>query len=392
MALGRPAVVTWDGITLTNSSRQAMQVMVPLGCVLMVAASIALLLQFTDPRFAGTANTSAAIGCILVLALCGPGAIALFLSALIMLWPARVTDRIFDQFRRGELLADWRFTPSEWNEHVEAEVVRLNKTSALVWLWLVGPSAGIAAMILWIASHSVMARVETMAIVAACAAVALWLLRQIQKAFFRKRIATLRRNPRVLVGASAIYCGGFFKPWNVSMLVLQRARLLPGPPVMVELTIGTGQVVQAAGAVLSVASLAGGSVAAGGALANMQSQMLAPVPAGKLDDAVRVLQALLAPLPRMAAPVSADIAPAPRQPRRRPRPGRLWAFAAIMFVVGFVLFLVGDAQDAPPSSLQMAASVTGLFLWVAVLITAVVALTGSIRAYRSRHRARPAVG
>ena len=388
MALSRPSVVTMDGIALTNPSRQAMRIMLLLGCVFLVLAAIVLALQRADPaRFAVAANTPASTACLVVLALCGPGALAMLLSALITLRPVLVTDRIFDQFRRGDMLADWRFTSSEWDRYVDAEVARLGQGGVLAGLWLVGPFAVVAAITLWTVYPTGQARVEAMTVVAGVAMLALWLLRQMQTAFHRKRIATLRRNPRVLIGGSSIYCGGFFKPWNVSMLVLQRARLLPGPPMMLEVTIGAGQAVQAADTVLAIASLAGGS--GGGTAQSMRSQMLVPVPADRHDEAARVMQELVSPPPLTNLPTRRIIAagPAPGQGRG----GRhWWAVTAIMFVAGFGLFLLGaaahDPLDAALSSMGTAASVAGLFLWIGGLVTAVVAVMGSIHSYRLRRR------
>jgi hypothetical protein len=63
---------------------------------------------------------------------------------------------------------------------------------------------------------------------------------------------------------------------------------------------------------------------------------------------------------------------------------------AVMFVVGFILLLIGgkadDAAEAGRSSMGMAASVVGLFLWIGGLITGIIAVTVSIRSYLSRAR------
>ena len=369
-----------------------MHVMVLLGGVLSGLAGIALLLQLAVPRFAVHNDTPAAATCLLILAFCGPGAVGMFISALITLWPALATDRIFDEYRRGEVLADWHFTPLEWHDHVQAESARLTGTGVLPWLWLVGPVAVIAVIILWMVFPDGAARVANVTMVVAGAAVALWLIRQVQKAVFRRKIDTMRRNPRVLIGPNSVYSDGIFNPWNVGLLVLQRVRVLPGPPMMLELTIGTGRVAQAASAALAVASLTGGSAAAGGALANMRSQTLVPVPAAKQDDVARVVEALLSPLSPMPAPVQADRAPSRAlRPRavRRPHPRRWWLATSAMFVTGFVSFLLGYSPDRHPSSLQSAASVAGLFLWIGGVVAASLAVLASIRIYWSRGRPRP---
>ncbi len=51
----------------------------------------------------------------------------MFLAALITLWPARSTDRVLEQFWRGEFLADWRFPADEWEVFLERECARFGK-------------------------------------------------------------------------------------------------------------------------------------------------------------------------------------------------------------------------------------------------------------------------
>lgn len=67
--------------------------------------------------------------------------------ALLTLFAARATDRVIDQFRKGESLAGWSFAPSERDAFLASEQVRRAKARRwVILLAIVSPIAFVLAI------------------------------------------------------------------------------------------------------------------------------------------------------------------------------------------------------------------------------------------------------
>ncbi len=260
------------------------------GCICTIYAGLAGTAAFGSPATNNGAGSFFAVSGIVSLCI----AAAMFFMALTTLFTARATDRIIDQFRGGESLADWSFAPSEWDAFLALEEIRRIKGRRWIILsTIVGPIAAVLAITGWLLALDIWVRTVIMILVAGMSAAAFWLIWQLFLVADHRHFAMMRRNPRVLIRRSAIYCGGVLTLWDVSMTVLRGIRMIAGSPMMLEVTTGASTMVSAVGTVANVTSMLTGS-SAGGAT-DMTAQVLVPVPFGREDEAAQVAKTLLQP-------------------------------------------------------------------------------------------------
>ena len=203
------------------------------------------------------------------------------------------TDRIIDQFREGEALADWSFPPPEWDAFLTLEQARRMKGRWwIVGPVIVGPIAVVLAITGWPLAHDMWVKIAIMVLVAGASAAVFWLVWQLFRVADRRHLAMMRRDPRVLIKPSAIYCGGVLTLWDVGMTVLQGIRTVAGSPMMLEVTTGASRTASTA---VGVTSIVTGGISGAAANSNMAPKVLVPVPHGREEAAAHVAEALLQP-------------------------------------------------------------------------------------------------
>jgi len=321
----------------------------------------------------------------------------MFLLALLSLFVVRAGKRAIARFRDGQALADWRFPPDQWEVFLGTEQARRRTTRRqLGWLGVVFPLGTFGLILTAVCARGAATAIACVAGTVAVTALALCLAKVWADRFDRRYVARVRRNPRVLIGRGAVYCGGGLTLWDVNMTVLQGIRLIPGSLSQLEVTIGPNRALQTVDMVAGVASAASGGAAGGGG-AGTTTPVMVPVPVGREDEAAELVHLLLRPPAAAECPVAAaaeavaesrvpDWAPQPRSAAWLSVRGMSWwAIAAGLWVVGLVLFLLapkapgGSGQDY--TSVGMAMCTVGFFLWIGGLLAVVVAGLGTLRHY-----------
>jgi hypothetical protein len=279
-----------DGLTFSNPGRRLQRGGL-IGCALCAAYAA---LGAAIPYFSQMPTRDGAGLFWLVTALvAGSIALVMFLIALLSLFVVRAGDRAFARFRSGDVLADWSFPPDQWEAFLGAEQARRGKVRMQLGLLGLALPLGIFGLILAsVVAHGVGTGIACVAGTVAVVALALRLAKWVADGFDRRYLARMRRNRRVLIGQSAIYCGGALTLWDVNMTVLQRIRMIPGSPLQLEVTIGPNRALRAVDTVAGVASAAGGGAGGGG---GTPTQVMVPVPAGHEGEAAALIDLLLRP-------------------------------------------------------------------------------------------------
>jgi hypothetical protein len=284
MGDGQSSTERLDGVALSPVSRDAMSAMRVLAWVLLGLAGTALVVRLFGPRFAPAAVTT-----VLVVMLTFGGMI---LGVVLIMERAAVqTDRLFVAFCQSEMLADWRFPAAEWERFIDADASQIGRVTYAIALCVVLPLAGIAGVALW-TGISGWVRIAGLVAVVMAVAGTFYGVMWFERSYAARRMRQQRRSKRVLIGHDSVYCGGRFWRWNVNLLVLQKAKLRAGTPMLMDLTLGSSPALQVVGGLLAVAALVGGGSAGGG---TVSQTVLIPVPAGREDEAARVVAALLSP-------------------------------------------------------------------------------------------------
>lgn len=387
-----------NGLTLLNSVWKSVRLLLILTGMGLAVSVVSGGLILRGGAYGSDTRSGVAAACSAGLICGGAFAFAFLISVLAAIWSAKTTDRAFARLLAGEMLADWHFPPREWDGFLQTEQASLSRGC-----WGLALLLGLPVMIVMgipgfaLADDTVTGVRNLILVVLAGSAVgggAVFL----RVRFIRRRIEELRRIPRVLIGENAVYCGGIFKPWNILSTVLRRIRIVPGPPMMLDVEIGPGQSAQTAlrftrGALAVTAALGGGGAAGAGiGPSNFISEFRVPVPAGKEEEAARIVDSLLHPAalhsPAVVAVPAAGTARSPLSAAPRPARGRRhrwWALTGVLLVTGFAMFLLAPSL-APPSPtgtgdppLYTAVTVAGLLLWVAAGIIAILAVIDLLR-------------
>lgn len=340
-----------------------------------------------------TRNGPAATTCLVVAAISLPGAIAMFLSALLTIPNARKADRCFDSFRKHDCLAEWTYGKNEWRRYVRSEEKRLRKTG-----WVMAGFVGVILMavwlvIAWFANSSGRGQIIGMLFGMAAAISVAGIILGCYRLYIWTRRRRLSSCPRAFIGRNAIFCGGDFAYWGSNMLVLRSARLLEGDVPQLEFVIGTG------GTALTIARFADLVNTVAGhptGTSQMTWRYTVLVPEGRTAEAAAALSTILQPEPRKPAviPVAkaqtvSPMAASPRpQPQSNPQPAKTARASAIWWQVTAGLLLVGLgmllASDSVGQRAGKVVGMIGFLMWCASPVTLIVASRRSIQRWRSR--------
>jgi len=388
-----------------NTSRTCVRVFLIIAAVLTVAGSAPLVVLWVL-SFRGGASADTRHSCFLAVCLIAPFMLAMLLSALLTIPTARRADRAFEQFRRGDLLARWEYSPDFWLPYVEAETHRLKIASrGLIGIFFV-PFTLVALFIGYSVPRNIGNKIELCAVLlagmtalsAGCYAIA--------KAVVRLRRNALLNCPRAYIGSSAIYCGGIFGFWGSQMLALQSVRLLPGHtpehPGVLEFIIGLSTTAHRAAIGIDVATM----LAMRPAYASSYStRQVIPVPPGqelRAGEIVGLLRAAQQPPPHVSSHPAPPVAVAPTKtphalsgahhdPRSLHRHAVPWLVLTLVLLFGGLgLFLLAMPLDynraagADPSSLATLIEVTGLLAWVLSPATLIMSIVQWLRSRRAR--------
>jgi GNAT superfamily N-acetyltransferase len=232
--------------TFHNASWRVVAVLLWLCVVLVVVAGVPVgVVKLISLRKPVSSDLWAA--CLIPALILGSMALGMLLSALLTIPTARATDRIFDTFRSGALLARWDYPAAMWEGHVAAEA-RRSRRNARIWVGiafvLIG---GVAGLI----SYSVPAA-RSRKIGAACIAVAATVLAaagvyRLVVMLMERRLKAKRDCPRAYIGPTAVYAGGTFNFWGSQLRALQSVKLeagqSPGQPERIVVVIGLSKAI-----------------------------------------------------------------------------------------------------------------------------------------------------
>jgi hypothetical protein len=378
-----------DGLVIVNSIWKSVRFLLILtGIAVAISASCGALLVLGVYDL--NSRSDGATACFTGLVAGGAITFGLIISVLATIWSAKATDRAFARLLAGEMLADWHFPSQEWERYVASEQARMSKGWWALWV-LVGLPVMIGAAIpAFVLADSAVGRARNLILAAAVVGVLGAIAAFLRARFIRRRVEAIRHIPRVLIGRNAVYFGGMFRPWNIMTTVLRRVRIITGAPMLLDIVIGPGQSAQTAlrfsrGA-LAVAAAFGGAGGAGISESSFISTLQVPVAAGREEEAARVVDALLyAPAPNAAPQVSASEVARPVVPGQH----RWWKLTGILLIAGLATILLApqSPQGTPDSPLYTAMAVTGMLLWVAAGVTALIAIVNLVRGLLGRRKA-----
>jgi len=168
-------------------------------------------------------------------------------------------------FKQGVYLAHWTYNAAEWRAHLEQEA---ENSRHMVYA---GPLMGLVLCGIPVLPFWKELGVLGVAGVAAFGLLAGWGIGSlaIARASRQRAQAIARGRAEVYIGKEAALVDGHYIPWAGAGLTLTGATLVPGPPAALELTVrvNNGRVPQT-------------------------QQLRIPVPAGRQQEAERVIQAL----------------------------------------------------------------------------------------------------
>jgi len=393
-----------------NTSRRVIRVFLAIATGFAVIA-IAPLVVLWIQSFRGGASADTRQGCFLMVWITSPLMLAMLFSALLTIPTARKADREFDQFRGGDLLVRWEYSPDFWLPYVEAETHRLRGASKGGFGLIFGPLGVLALYIVYFVTRDSENKIEVIAIIVALLAGLMSIYIVSAKAVIRFRRNALLDCPRAYIGRSAIYCGGIFDFWGSQLRALQSVRLLPGhaPPGVLEFVIGLTDRAAVAFNTVSILAMRPGF------LSSYSARQVIPIPPGEESRAAEIVTLLRSP-EHMAPPVKAtqpQVSSHPAMPIAVAQPAfvplkkppalsgvhhdprslrekavRWFILTVILLIGGLGLFLLaipidsGRPAGAQPSSLATGIEVAGLFAW---MLSPAALIMSIIQWFRSRH-------
>ncbi len=220
-----------------NPYRARRRVMAIIGVACLAVAGVCALILLVgglDKRAESFRSVAVTLGIALAVAL------AMLFLALVLVFVSRATDAAFDQFRRGEVLADWRYSPEEWGAFLALEQKLHSKGGPAAGLAFIIPVVFILTILTWQLAPDSRSRIVVVSGAVAVGAALFWAITWLRSHLVRKHTARLRRNARVVTGQNAISCGGMLTQWNYGGTVLRRIRIVGGAPPCLEVVTGAG--------------------------------------------------------------------------------------------------------------------------------------------------------
>src|ERR1700722_10388927 len=147
-----------------NTSRRVIRVFFAIAGGFAVIAAVPLVVLWIL-SFRGGASVDTRQACYLTVWINSPLMLAMVFSALLTIPTARKADREFDQFRRGDLLVRWEYSPAFWLPYVEAETRRLRKAAKGGFCLIFGPLGVLAIYIGYMVARDSESKIEVTAIV-----------------------------------------------------------------------------------------------------------------------------------------------------------------------------------------------------------------------------------
>ncbi|MGD0464612.1 MAG: hypothetical protein ABSB74_19170 [Tepidisphaeraceae bacterium] len=278
-----------------NASRTCIRIFLVIAAFFALIGIVPLVVLWAM-SFRGGASADTRQTCILIAWLTSPLMIAMLLSALLTIPTARQADREFDQFRRGDLLVRWEYSPEFWLPYVEAETHRLRGASRVMFGVIFGPITVLALIIGYSVPQATGEKIELCANLVAGLTVLSGAYYVAAKAIIQLRRNALLNCPRAYIGLSAIYCGGIFNFWGSQLRGLQSVRLLPGHtpehPGLLEFIIGLSTTGRRAAAAIDAVNLLAMRPAY---MSSYSTRQVIPVPPGEELPAAEIVTLLRTP-------------------------------------------------------------------------------------------------
>jgi hypothetical protein len=403
-----------------NTSRRVIRVFFAIAGGFALIGAVPLVLLWAE-NLRGGASADFRQGCLLMVWIVSPLMLAMVFSALLTIPTARQADREFDQFRRGDLLVRWEYSPEFWGPYVEAETRRLRSVAKVIFWLIFGPAMVMVLYIGSVAARTWHGRIDVYAVAAAVLIVLMGVYIFCARVVVRFRRNALLNCPRAYIGRSAIYCGGIFNFWGSQLRALYSVRLLPGHtaehPGLLEFVIGMST---GARRTVSIVNAAAMMTMQGGYAPSQSARQVIPIQPGDEARAAEIVALLGTPVhvapavhaapvhipfrspAAVAQPTIAMAKKAPalsgvhHDPQLLHRKAVRWFVITIVLLVGGLgMFLLampidsGRPAGSQPSSLATFVEVLGLFAWVFSPATLVMSI---VQWFRSRHSAHPMHG
>lgn len=405
-----------------NVSRKAIRIFLLIAAGLAVIAAIPLATVWIL-SMRGGASADTRQNCFIIAMIALPLILAMLFSALLTIPTARKTDRAFDEFRRGELLARWDYPADFWQAYVDREFKRLTRTAWLLFGFILLVSGGLGLFLSIAVPTTRTAKLEGASIAVAILIAVTLVIGAAITGVIRMRRKALLDCPRAYISKDAIYCGGIFNFWGSQLRGLRSLRIEPGDsrgkPAMLAFTIGFSPRARRAVAVVDAINLA---MLRPAVTSSYVVRQAIPVPPGRDEEAQAIVHQLKSPpaAPAHANPVPASMPagalPAAGTARANPTPARVplpaayltpgstlppqaislrrsarrWlAITAALLLGGLCIFLVAGSMaptgpnKPPQSALITSVEVIALFAWLFSPVTIVIAAVKWTRSRRS---------
>jgi hypothetical protein len=395
-------MIDHDKVQFRNRSWKVIRVFFFLGLIFLAIGLLPMAVVWCWPGGQGPSSAAARSACQIILFVSLSFSMAMVLSALLTIPTARQADRSFDDFRKGDLLAEWSYTPEEWETFVYGEMRRRWRAGWVIFGLCGGVSAASGLIIAWAASSTLSSRLThcgyVLAGLAGMSVPFSFLLRWI----LNSKARALRANPKAMIGRRAVYCGGDFDLWG-GLWTVRSATVKQDPP-MLEIVVGY---TRNAGRAMQVVDLLSAVTGHPTTTSSMVNCYRIPIPAGQMQQAREIAGVLMPAAARSPAVVTQpkQVAPASSQKPARllaeppamikvsgRHPARRWWFiTAAAFVLGLICFILvglldnGRAANQPESAATMTSALLGCLLWIICLVAFVYAI---IVSWRTRSRPR----
>jgi hypothetical protein len=401
-------------VLFRNPSRKAIRLLLILAAIFLAIGLPPVFFIGHFSAMKGQDMSNFQLAGLLAMAIGLPVGAAMLLSALLTIPTARQTDRHFNDFLSGHLLAEWTYSTEQWSAFVTAEARRWRRGKWIYFAFFMIPSLLTGAFIAIMASSTTNTRLLHCGYVLAAAVAVSIPYFFLAGIYLRRHHAQLLKYPKAYIGRNAVYCGGDFNFWGSGMRGLDSMRIIPGNPPMLEVIVGLSQrAAQAMKAVdaINIATLHP-TYASG-----MKARQAIPIPTGCEAQAEEIVRMLTPPVPRPAvvhppvvhppvihaqaaalapafhpAPVKLTAAPVPSTSSSptadflHHRTHRWWRITAALFVLGltcFILIIPLDSHRPAGQDISGATTAMALFallFWMLSLGSLIYAIILTIKA------------
>src|SRR5579863_9212066 len=114
-----------DARSLINPIRGYIRIFLMLVLLFLAIGGVALLILLLPGLVPNQPSNGLRVALLVTMILCVPVALAMLISALFTIPPARRADRLLDEFRDGRYLVKWTYSPPDWHTYVDMERRRL---------------------------------------------------------------------------------------------------------------------------------------------------------------------------------------------------------------------------------------------------------------------------